>query len=134
MNLGTGAANIERIMPHPLFGKARQSWLDGKALLENGSTNSAANRLYYAVFQAAKAHFVEKGRVRDDEKAEIHGKIKSLLSGSFQKDTFEDLRGYRETGDYLPDPVRSEELEAILKDAEDLFTAYIKMENWNKSK
>lgn len=109
-------------MPGPeqaFFEWAAGSWSAGQLLLENGDPNGAANRFYYAAFQAVRGYFVKRQKVAINEADGIHGKLKKLLHSNW-KDTFEDPGELRVTADYLPDPVQEADLKALLEDARKL--------------
>lgn len=110
-------------MPHPLFEKAQASWRLGVELRDRGQFNAAANRLYYGLFQAVRAHFAsEPEMARADG---IHGRVKAKLRYA-EKDTFEGLRELREKADYQPDDVQAEDLsDELIERANRLLKSYL---------
>lgn len=88
-----------------LYCKARRNWELGERLLQSRDYDAAANRLYYGLFQAAKAHLLDEGKLDEAGKDGVHGKVKSLLRSGHLKNTFEDFRELRETADYCAEHV-----------------------------
>jgi uncharacterized protein (UPF0332 family) len=113
-------------MPHPLYQKARRSWELGKRLRESRDFDSAANRLYYGLLQAIKAHLVETGHLDEDQGDGVHGRIKAKLRWADAKDTFEDFQGFRVTADYYAEEVQGEDLsDELMARGEKLLGEYL---------
>ena len=62
------------------FSRARETFQDGIALVDQGSLNSAVNRFYYAAFYAARALLATKG-----VDSSRHSGVISLFSQHFVK-------------------------------------------------
>jgi uncharacterized protein (UPF0332 family) len=114
-------------MPHPLYQKARRSWELGKRLREIRDFDNAANRLYYGLLQAIKAHLVETGDLEENEGDGVHGRVKAKLKWADAKDTFEDFKGFRVTADYYAEEVQEVDLsDELLARGEKLLHEYLK--------
>jgi uncharacterized protein (UPF0332 family) len=64
------------------YEKAVEAAADAQVLLEHGSADGASERAYYAVFNAARAALLFKGKIRGDES---HGQIARSFNDQFAK-------------------------------------------------
>ncbi|HET6202898.1 MAG TPA: HEPN domain-containing protein [Planctomycetota bacterium] len=107
-------------------GKARENLEVGLRLLEEGFVDAAANRLYYAVFQAAAYALGRGGRLPSESRGSaavwdhrIIGDRIALLRGEPDDGRlFRELRSLRERADYQEGPVDRRELERRKRDVE----------------
>lgn len=107
-----------------MIAKSQENWEVGERCLLNGELNAAANRLYYAVFQAVLgwARFANKSF---DEKNCIHsamyrfvaneGKSKVVYGKNLIK-----LRTLRETADYAPESPHRHKIEEVLNTSKEM--------------
>jgi uncharacterized protein (UPF0332 family) len=117
---------------NPYKEKSDEAWEDGLNFLTAGKTNAAANRLYYATFQAIKGHFVSKGKMTVDEENAVHRKILDLIcprnetnkKTNYRK-TVNQLFTHRITADYKLENVESEALSYLMTEANIIRTEYL---------
>jgi hypothetical protein len=122
-------------MGNPFETKSNSNWAVGKRCLEANDTNAAANRFYYALFQAAKGYFVERGDLEMDHAVKIHATVANLITpdakaGSrrgWQRRTLTDLMGLREIADYYPEDVDLAELNKILISSDKVRAEFLQM-------
>ena len=69
----------DAIIINPYTEKSDEAWEDVVNFLKIGRANAAANRMYYATFQAIKGHFVVKEKMAIDENIGVHAKILNLI-------------------------------------------------------
>jgi len=109
-----------------LIKKSSQNFDTALLLIESDRCNAAANRLYYSLFQVAKACAVSHGKMAMAEGADVHrtarGFVKELLKSESQLyDTFEDALELRKKADYDPEDVTVNDLTtAFRNDAQSL--------------
>lgn len=110
--------------------KSEENWRVGTQCLDAGSVNAAANRLYYAVFQAvlgfasAKQGYVYKGYGAHKDMARV---VRSQGKGRYHyADAFESLMGLRITADYEPDPPALDEIRSLLTDSKAIREYYLR--------
>lgn len=107
----------------PFLEKAQEGLAAARALMEVGCYNSAANRAYYAVFNAARAAMIAAGTSTAEQTwshMAIHGQFQKLTR---QRKTYPahmvadilDLRLAREMADYGPDLVPSKSATRLVK-------------------
>lgn len=84
--------------------RAKEAFADGELLIENGSWNAAANRMYYACFYLVSAYLASRNL-----KATTHAGLKftfnkeMVLSGKVSREDgklFNELFGLRQEADY----------------------------------
>jgi len=85
--------------------------------------NSAASRLYYAVFQAVKGFGIMHGDMTMDEGDRVHAKVITLVGThgkgrSWARERVSELFSLRVRADYTPETLDVEELREIMGDAE----------------
>lgn len=79
-------------------------------LADDKKFNAAANRLYYSLFQVAKAYAVAKGEMTIGDGEDVHRKIRNIVTnlveaeGRFE-DVYEDALALRKKADYTPNDV-----------------------------
>lgn len=89
-------------------------------LVANKKFNAAANRLYYSLFQVAKAYAVSKGKMSISEDKDVHRKICEIVTrlvedeGRFE-DIYEDALMLRKKADYTPSDVTGSELDITFR-------------------
>jgi len=108
--------------------KSEKNWQVGCLCLEHGYIDAAANRLYYAVFQAVllsvKAKQVSNTiAVRDNDTSSKHTIMRRAVGaeGIGRRNAsrqFGRLQSLRETADYDPEPVQEEELRGLISYAQ----------------
>lgn len=112
-------------------GKSDENWTVGQQCLEGGSVNAAANRLYYAVFQAvlgfavSKKGYVYKGHGGHFDMAQV-----VLGQGKYSKRSyylFKELMGLRETADYEPETPNGKAIASALNDYDQIRQYFLKM-------
>lgn len=107
-------------------GKARENLEVGLRLLDEGHFDAAANRLYYALFQAAIHALERQGRVPGEARRRakvwdhrIVGDRIAFVRGLREDERlFERLRSLREQADYEAKPVVRRALESLKHDVE----------------
>lgn len=104
--------------------KSNATWKEGTDCLALGLGNTAANRLYYAVFQAIKGFGVEKQNWSVEDSDNVHLKALNIVCGptggkgfGYRKKLME-LRSLRLIADYHPENVDIEHLKALVEDAD----------------
>jgi len=112
--------------------KSNETWKEGLDCLASGSSNMAANRLYYSVFQAIKGFAIARKLWSPDEKSDVHKKALDVVCGHAggkghgSRQKLSELRGLREIADYWPENVDIEELKALITDADMIRKHHIK--------
>jgi len=113
--------------PKALLDKAAQSAKSARLLLEHGDTDGAANRAYYAMFDAARAALAATGR----EPPRTHRGLISAFSLHLVKDGTIPVEHSRDLNhaerlrliaDYLGDPIERDAVSAIIAKAERFVT------------
>ena len=104
--------------------KARESLTGAHSELLNGRLNNAANRAYYAVFQAAVAALIHAGIGRprwyhDDVQALFASELtrRRKLYGADMRDTIYDLYEVRITADYKQEAPSRRRVERAIREA-----------------
>lgn len=112
--------------------KSDANWALGLACLRKDEVDSAANRLYYALFQAVKCYGLRKGLWEEHApEGEVGGKKRSVhiqaqelagkvspAQGKFYRAQYTLLKGHRVKADYLPAHVARTDLEHLLIEAD----------------
>jgi len=109
--------------------KVNENWEVGCACLKAGNINAAANRIYYATFQAVLAYFRTKSSF-EEPNGSIHSYITRELNSLGGKNVNDSrnlrlLKELRETADYQPDTPDKDELNHLLPIAEKMKTHYL---------
>ena len=112
--------------PERYLRKARESLASAEADVAAGRYNSAANRAYYAAFQAAIAALIHND-IRPAEKGWQHKFVITQFSGKLIRrrkllsagltETLEDLFSIRVIGDYEPHDVSRAQIERSIRNA-----------------
>ena len=106
--------------------KSDSTWSDGCAILGQNLCNSAANRFYYAVFQAIYAFARDRNLIAQDDKIGLHGQARRLVASHGKqaaryKIVFDRLLELRTRADYTPENIDITELdENLINDANNL--------------
>lgn len=99
-----------------LINKSKENMSVAAELVERRRFNAAANRLYYSLFQVAKAYAVSKNKMQMDAQVEVHRVARSVVhelvkdEGRFE-DVFDDALALRKKSDYTPTDVTANELD-----------------------
>jgi len=130
--------NRRMLSPELLLGKAETAYTSARALFDLGDFDSAANRAYYAMFNAARAALIiSNAPIKDDI-----GRTHSGLIGAFGEHLVTGGRIPKEIGkllnraheirllaDYMDGSVEAEVAEQIINQAGKFIDA-IKVELW----
>jgi len=109
--------------------KSEENWAVGQQCLMDSRLNAAANRLYYAVFQAVfefatkKRNYVSPGHSAHSSMLNIvrnYGKGRTKYG-----EVFNDLMGLRETADYDRETPDKNDIENLLQDANAIRMYYL---------
>ena len=98
-----------------LIDKSHENMDAAMDLAESKKFNAAANRLYYSLFQVAKAYAVAKNKMKMTDSKDVHNKANELVcellkdDGRFD-DVFEDALTMRKKSDYMASKVTESEL------------------------
>lgn len=119
-------------MPNIFSEKSAQTWEEGNDCLVRGLVNTAANRIYYSVFQAIKGFAIQSGRWTMDTSDNVHGEALKIVAGQggrglFFRRRLNELCGLRIIADYKPETVNQKELEDLLEDADCIRKHYIRI-------
>lgn len=126
------AGQFFRRMPNIFSEKSAQTWDEGKDCLYRGLVDTAANRIYYSVFQAIKGFAIQSGRWTTDTNDNVHRDALNIVAGQGGKGLFfrrrlSELFGLRIIADYYPENVKQKELEDLLEDADCIRRYYIRI-------
>ena len=116
-----------------LAAKSDKNWAEGRECLRAGSTNTAANRLYYALFQAIKSYAVMVGRMQVNEQVQgsVHAAARKIVEDRPMGRSYRGLLGrlvsFRITADYLPEDVVRGEIERVLLDTDSMRQEFIRL-------
>lgn len=106
--------------------KSAGTWDDAVAVHEQGRLNAAANRFYYAVFQAVYSHALDRELIAADDEKGLHGKARKLVMSTGHQPrkyvgVFDRLLGLRTQADYKAEDIEPEDLDAeLIRDADTL--------------
>ena len=106
--------------------KSDNTWTDAVSILDQLRFNAAANRFYYAVFQAVYSHALERGIIAAEDDVGLHGKARRIVrSTGYQSrkytEVFDRLLDLRTRADYRPEDIEPDEIDAdLLRDADAL--------------
>jgi hypothetical protein len=131
-------------MANPFENKSNAYWSDGEACVSEGSWNSAAHSLYYAVFQAVYGYAEASGLLAKyltstwdptlgaKRKTTIHEAARRIVEhwrghGGGQTLAFRRLYAARIKADYKKDDVADHEVSALLADARALREYFINL-------
>ncbi len=117
---------------NPYKEKSDEAWEDGVNFLTAGRANAAANRMYYATFQAIKGHFVARGKMAISDKDGVHAKILNLICPANEKNRklnyrkkINQLFNHRITADYEVESVESGALQLLMNDVNVIRKEYL---------
>lgn len=119
-------------MPNILATKSDQTWDEGTDCLYRGQVNTAANRIYYAVFQAVKGFAIQRGDMTIESREGVHRKALEIVRGeggrgNYYRRILNELFSLRVTADYMPESVEKKELEDLLTEADSIRKHYIRI-------
>ena len=103
--------------------KSEKTWEDASAVLDQLRFNVAANRFYYAVFQAVYSHALDREIISADDEIGLHGKARRIVKSTGHQarkyvEVFDRLLALRTRADYRPEDIEPEEIDDdLLKDA-----------------
>lgn len=117
-------------MPNAFSEKSAATWAEGKDCLARGHVNTAANRIYYSVFQAVKGFANQRGLMNSSEG--VHGEALKIVLGEGGKGIFyrrrlNELFALRIIADYKVESVDQKELEELLEDADSIRKHHIRI-------
>jgi len=112
-------------MANILSVKSEDTWTEGKRCLDAGMVNSAANRIYYSVFQAVKGYAIHRGSWTMETTDRVHTDALKFVEqsgklGRFYRSKMNELFSLRVLADYYPDTVIKKDLEELLADADSI--------------
>lgn len=124
-------------MPNIFSDKSAATWAEGKGCLDRGHVNTAANRIYYSVFQAVKGFAIQRGAWTIETSDNVHRKALEIVEGEGGKGTYfrrrlNELLGLRMIADYKPENVDRKDLEDLLKDADSIRRHHIQISGGGK--
>ena len=67
-------------MPNIFAEKSDQTWVEGSDCLNRGQINTAANRIYYAVFQAVKGFAIQTKQMSMEDNSNVHRQVLQIVS------------------------------------------------------
>ncbi len=108
--------------------KSDCTWAEANFLLENCKWNSAANRLYYAVFQAVYGYALRKELIDADCESSLHSQAGKVVRRHTKRyvSVFTTLKQMRVRADYKTEDVDASEIsENLLRLANSLRQYYI---------
>jgi len=119
-------------MPNVLAEKSTKTWEEGTDCLKRGLVNSAANRLYYAVFQAVKGFAIQRDMMTMDSSDNVHRIALQIVANfgtgrAYFRKRLNQLVAQRIIADYKVEDVDPERLKDLLDDAEKIRKYYIKL-------
>jgi len=92
--------------------KSEENWVVGNYCLAHGQLNAAANRLYYAVFQAVLGYAIAKKDYKYEGQG-AHAAMSRMMRR--YRDQFNELMDLRITADYEKEPPDETELRDLLE-------------------
>jgi len=118
-------------MPNIFSEKSTQTWDEGKDCLGRGLVNTAANRIYYSVFQAVKGFAIQRGMMTMESSVNVHRAVLQIVwsdgKGAYFRRRLNALFGLRVIADYNAESVDQSELEELLDDADRIRKYYIRI-------
>ena len=115
--------------------KSSITWEDAVAVMDQLRFNAAANRFYYAVFQAIYSHALDREIISADDEIGLHGKARRIVKSTGHQprkftDVFDRLLDLRTRADYKAENVEPEDLDAdLIRDADALRLYFSKVLN-----
>jgi uncharacterized protein (UPF0332 family) len=119
-------------MPNIFAEKSAQTWMEGEKCLAQGMANSAANRIYYSVFQAVKGFAIARQKMTMDTSDSVHRVVLQIVGenggkGVYFRRQLNRLVGLRIVADYKIESVDAEKLKELLADADSIRKHYIRI-------
>jgi uncharacterized protein (UPF0332 family) len=119
-------------MPNIFSEKSDRTWEEGNQCLAQGHVNSAANRIYYSVFQAVKGAAIQRKKMTMDTSEDVHRLVLQIVGGESSKGMYfrrrlNQLVGLRIIADYKVEDVNAETLKELLSDANSIRRYYIRI-------
>jgi len=109
--------------------KSEENWKAGIDMYCKHKYNIAANRLYYALFQAAKGYALEQGKMKDEDKNahfEVHRRISTFVTIKNSTRLYGQMKKFREIADYRPFSVCPNKFsQAFIADVEKMYKELI---------
>lgn len=112
-------------MANPFAEKSDRTWQEGHDCLTNGNVNSAASRLYHAVFQAVKGFAMVRLAMTEDSSDRVHATAIRIVgehgksgNGPYYRQRYNLLFAQRVKADYMREDVVAEDLQRLLTDAD----------------
>jgi hypothetical protein len=66
-------------MPNIFSEKSDRTWEEGNQCLAQGHVNSAANHIYYSVFQAVKGAAIQRKKMTMDTSEDVHRLVLQIV-------------------------------------------------------
>jgi len=125
-------ANQVAQMPNLFSSKSRLTWAEGQACLAQGHINSAANRIYYSVFQAVKGAAIQRNKMTMDTTEDVHRLVLQIVGGESSRGMYfrrrlNQLMGLRIIADYKLEDVKEQSLKELLSDADTIRKYWIRI-------
>jgi uncharacterized protein (UPF0332 family) len=119
-------------MPNVFSNKSKRTWDEGQSSLARGHTNSAANRIYYSVFQAVKGAAIQRNKMTMDTSEDVHRLVLQIVGGESSRGMYfrrrlNQLVGLRIIADYKVEDVNEQSLKDLLNDADSIRRYYIRI-------
>lgn len=119
-------------MPNIFSEKSAKTWDEGNDCLSRGLVNTAANRIYYSVFQAVKGFAIQRQVMTMDSSDNVHRQVLQIVGGESGKGAYFRRRlnllvGLRLIADYKVENVDSDKLQDLLDDADKIRKYYIRI-------
>jgi len=119
-------------MPNISSEKSAKTWAEGTDCLYRGLVNTAANRIYYSVFQAVKGFAIQRQMMTMDSSDNVHRQVLQIVGGDGGKGAYFRRRlnllvGLRLIADYKVESVDSDKLQDLLDDADKIRKYYIRI-------
>ena len=112
--------------------KSEKTWQEGSECLAREHFNSAANRLYYSVFQAVKGFAIKTGKMSEDASDGVHRLALKLVGSQgaqrhYYQGQLNKLYSLRLIADYKPESVDAQRLKDLVKDADSIRKYFIRI-------
>jgi uncharacterized protein (UPF0332 family) len=118
-------------MPNIFSEKSAQTWEEGNDCLVRGLVNTAANRIYYSVFQAVKGFAIQRKIMTMESSENVHRAVLQIVwadgKGAYFRRRLNELFGLRVIAHYKAESVDKSELEELLDDADRIRKYYIRI-------
>jgi len=115
----------------PMRNKSDENWRVVSLCLQNGTLNAAANRLYYAVFQAVLGYAKAKQGYIYDPNVSAHSKMWQYVAadkgGYSYRRVFTKLMVLRKTADYEPETPTEKNIKSLMGDSGSMRQYFLKL-------